>query len=427
MDVKHEESNGIISPLLIIILTFATIIGFIVSLYAGIRPVVEIRLGEDSPDASDFIIGEGDAWFAGSYPAKFDKPGVYVFNLRTTWLIRPVVVRVKDPNAKTSDIASFFCTTAYADEIIKNDDQEDKEWVPKSKLEKKPLVQRKAEQAEPQGNPQDDQIVRSATQPQVNCEIKPQKEMESTELVVPEYIDKGYNPFELEREYYDKLTDKEKAVLIKSYNILKRHGYDENSFRFKVIKTGVTMLHWGYSRDYRWKYTEKDGDVWGMRDCSSFVYTCFCPYTTFFSKIKETSTTDIFKTAKSHDACLLYSEFRRNLKSTIQCDSDDDSLVSELDNYEIGLIPGDIILTTWNWERIEGIGHAMIYLGGGYVIHAAGTEEDGIIIEKYSRWNVFGSKTQQTKGPRYIISIPDSYDNGTLFSEKYRDFWKYVK
>ena len=122
MEIEQKEANSLaFNRVLAIILILSTIIGFIASLYAGIKPVIEIELGDDPPVASDFVAEGESAWFSGKYPKNFDEPGIYIYNLRTTWLVRPVVVRVKDPNAKSSDASSFLYTTACADEIMITD------------------------------------------------------------------------------------------------------------------------------------------------------------------------------------------------------------------------------------------------------------------------------------------------------------------
>lgn len=241
------------------------------------------------------------------------------------------------------------------------------------------------------------------------------EELTQNIVFVEQINETEYNSFNLDPIFFNVLTDDEKIILDNTYDFLLENGYDENSFRYKAIKMGLTMLHWDYSRDTRWKYVEKDGKVYGMRDCSSFVYNCFAPYTTFFDPIKlsNTSTTSILYTIRNKKMKFEYEIVVNLLKESYGRD-----WLNYLDDY---LKPGDLLLCTRNPDREENIGHVMIYLYDGYVLHAG----NGMCIEKYATWHIYGEKTENRCGPKYIISIPDEYDRHIDFDLKYRNFEKY--
>lgn len=230
------------------------------------------------------------------------------------------------------------------------------------------------------------------------------------------------NVFNLPEKYYKSLTDEEKDILEDTYNELYNNNFDENHFRYKAIRAGLSMLHWGYSRDTRWKYVE-DKD-WGQRDCSSFTYTCYGPYTTFFGNIKlnNTSTTSILYTIRDKKLQVLYEDIVKRLQQEYE-----KNWLYNLDDY---LLPGDIILCTGNKSREENIGHVAIYLCKGYVLHANGGDNgglDGIHIEKWKKFAIYGDRINEIQGPKYIISIPNEYNRNIAFDLKYRNFKNYYQ
>lgn len=180
-------------------------------------------------------------------------------------------------------------------------------------------------------------------------------------------------------------------------------GLDRDSIQYKAIVKGSTMLHWAYSKETRWTFKKVPGGYVGSRDCSSFTYTCFQDYCTFLDG-SDGSSTQTFRAQAQHYKMLL--EW-------------DTKFANDLDAH---LEVGDIILTTGNDTRAYNIGHVMIYLGDGYVMHANGNSPgtmDGIHITRYSKW---GTKHTATNGaPIFYMRIPQEMarPNATLESGLY--------
>ena len=477
-NVQNKSSNprlrGVFGPVIITFIIVAIFVGTIVAIYSGIHPVMIIHAGDPPITAQDYLIDKDtEACFQGTQPGELTLPGTYIYMLKTKYLIRPVILKIVDPEKEGSAESNHFSfgLVAYADEkpvntnpIVSNlgDDEEniaenegkdikaqvkntegekllnvvnsvsekpsipvpndggDEEYTqPVSRPEKPPKPAKNSTPA-PSPSPAASQEPAQVILPETGENIN--KENASSEIDVSAPVfEADDNPFGLDEFYYNLLTENERKVLMRTYTLLQLHGYDENSYRFKAIKLGLTMLHWGYSKDYRWDYyVNEDGSIWGRRDCSSFVYTCYHPFVTYLNDTNTTTTTSLFNTQKEKGGSRKYDDIITALIQKFEID--DRTWYKEIDDYELGLIPGDIILCTGNWERIEGIGHTMIYLGNGYVLHAIGTWEDGVLIEKYDGWNRIGDASDRVPGPRYVISIPDSYDKHVAFDIKYRDF-----
>lgn len=468
-------------PVIITFIIVALIIGAIIAIYSGIHPVMIINAGDPPITAQDYLVDKNaEASFQGNQPGDLTLPGTYVYMLKTKYFIRPVILKIVDPEKESaaSDMFSFGLV-AYADEkpanpnpIVPIQDENDEEDFPENdqnynadvqqmdnfhteqmivseKIAERPIVPIPDEN----GDKEDEytQTVPAPEKPSKPSNTEPESDQDTNEqqqqqneeqppIILPEtgenlnkdsqpseteisapVFEADDNPFGLDEIYYNLLTENERKVLVRTYTLLQLHGYNENSYRFKAIKLGLTMLHWGYSRDCRWDYyVHKDGSIWGRRDCSSFVYTCYHPFVTYLNNTATTSTTSLFNTQKEKGCSRKYEDIVAALMKKFEID--DRTWYKEIDDYELGLVPGDIILCTGNWERIEGIGHTMIYLGNGYVLHAVGTWDDGVLIEKYDGWNKIGNAYDKVSGPRYVISIPDSYDKQVEFDVKYRDF-----
>lgn len=233
-------------------------------------------------------------------------------------------------------------------------------------------------------------------------------------------------PFHLDEDSYGTLSETEKEVLRKTEYLLHRRGYDETSFRYKAIQTGLLMLNWKYSKPSRW-HCERlpDGTITGSRDCSSFVYTCYTPYTSFPEKSKytELTTASLLTVARGTGVGYRYSSLVKHLQERYG----ETEWINHLDDDPARfLIPGDLILLTGNWERPEGIVHVMIYLCDGYVLHATNTGKQKILIEKYDGWVIYGEEAMMRSGQRYVIPIPAAYDRGMPFNPEFCDY-KYAK
>lgn len=232
-------------------------------------------------------------------------------------------------------------------------------------------------------------------------------------------------PFGLDEDILKSLSSKEIEILSKTEQTLFSRGYDKNSSRYKAIQTGLLMLNWKYSKNARWFY-EKDpaGSVKGYRDCSSFVHTCYMPYTSFFDMEKEMATTTaaLLSLARGTGVGYRYSSLVKHLQTRYGEEEWIDHLDSDPDRF---LIPGDLVLCTGNWERQEGIGHVMIYLCDGYVLHATNTENK-VVISYYGCWGVYGDDAMKRSGPRYVLPIPPTYDRGIPFDPNFLDY-EYTK
>ena len=182
-------------------------------------------------------------------------------------------------------------------------------------------------------------------------------------------------------------------------------GYERDCFRADAIYKAATMLHWPYSRDFRWDYRRDSYNGFiGYRDCSSYVYTAFQDYCTFFDGSSGSSTQTIRTQGVKHGILKKWGTSERYLATK---GTPDDVLK-----------PGDILLYTTKERmtppnvRTDGIGHTAIYLSNGYIMHAIGGD-DGIRITRETSWNKTGSLSGQITGIIYYISIPDSMDRGT--------------
>lgn len=178
---------------------------------------------------------------------------------------------------------------------------------------------------------------------------------------------------------------------------------DRNSIQYKAIVKGSTMLHWAYSKETRWTFKQVPGGYVGSRDCSSFTYTCFQDYCTFLDGSDGSSTQTFRAQAQKYGLLKTWS-------------------TSYADKLDEVLDVGDIILTTGNDTRAYNIGHVMIYLGDGYVMHANGNSsgtKDGIHINRYSKWST--PHTPKNGAPIFYMKIPQSMarPNATLESGLY--------
>lgn len=184
-------------------------------------------------------------------------------------------------------------------------------------------------------------------------------------------------------------NERDRAILQRALSeiVLDPEDGGTDSIRFKSIQKGAQMLHWTYSREYRWSWRKTAaGGYFGMRDCSSFVYTSYQDYCTFFDRSDASTTQTIYSQAQKYGLLNTW-----NYK--------------DVDKIDEILKPGDIILTTGNPERRLNIGHTGIYLGDGYVMHAVGGI-DGILI---TRPSYFSKKPTPTNhGCLFWIRIPES-------------------
>lgn len=432
--MKNNETKLFRGPIVAMIV-FVLILGTIFSLYRDIKPVYAIKSGDPIPEASEFGENRSDLNYEGTLPQKLldGEEGYYIVLLKDSLFVRPVIINVTneetwDAFASGTIYNPFAATAAYACEIDPtlinlNGNDEEEDLIPdKDKINKTFNAENNTFNAE------------NKTLDSKSSVEKHENDDNEKSLVI-------YNPFQLPEGVIESLTDSDKEILGMAYNKLISLGYGSNSFRYKAIKLGATMLHWGYSREERYYYTtNKNGKAWGKRDCSSLTYSCFVPFTSFFTNLSNgTNTEAIYREALAKDNLIAYDDvmgkiffsdqseikfYQNDSPKTEQIMPIDVIIDKYLENNDVyNLKPGDIILCTGNTSRTLCIGHAMIYLGNGYVMHANGGidwENDGIHIEHFKRWNISGALHPDVTAPLFIISIPDEYDNGADWNLSYR-------
>ena len=211
-----------------------------------------------------------------------------------------------------------------------------------------------------------------------------------------------------------RLTKQDLEVLRFAYKRLQQLEVDANSYRYRAIQLGSTMLHWGYPQagQSRWYYNPSTG--YGIRDCSSFVITAYRNCTNFFVA-RDGYTQTIYSRALANGCFTRWDTIANQLRSGVALDDI--------------LIPGDLILTCGPrmsdvargygaWSRNQGIVHVMIYMGNGYVMHADGGSPDGVHTTYYSnsRWQRVGRKLSNDAGHSGmfgLVRIPESMTVGT--------------
>lgn len=209
-----------------------------------------------------------------------------------------------------------------------------------------------------------------------------------------------------------RLTKQDIEVLRYAYRRLRELGIDENSYRFRAIQLGSTMLHWAYDTSHPYYYNAKTG--LGTRDCSSFVITCYRNCTRFFTS-RTGYTQTIYNRAIATGCFTHWSSIASQLKSGVALD---DILIPGDLILTCGPRPGDVAKGVGPWHRNQGIVHVMIYMGNGYVMHANGGNPDGIHTTHYtmSKWKQVGMKINDdlgVSGMFGLVRIPEEMTVGT--------------